>query len=565
MDHLSPHFYPYSQLNPFRPHYYQYPTYNNSTNSGFYPIPHSQTHPNFNDSSLKQISNPTPKMSTSLSSGSISSTFGCNTTLNNSTNIVNSASVTNINNQAPKARRMKHSQSSHGNIGMSFNNNTNNSFNNPTKQPWGNNYGSQSSIGSNGTYLTPTPTHQIKTLNSNLPQNIPNSNSFSSSLSLPPMQTLVPGQSYMPHHPHMTQPNLHHSNAPLHGSLPPPPHQFLQHQPPSLHHQLAPPHHTHIHPPSNISSQMQQQKNFYNPFMFGPPTSVPPPQLAPIAPLGHSHPVHHPHQMPFYSILPNSNPNNLSSSNNNTHKKNSAQNQPNKRIESNENNLIKPSSQQLNNFQQVPQHSHQQSTNQSNLVNLSAGNNSHLLQNITNNQNNEMPNTSNYLLMPAPTNNNSSGQQMNPSSLIQQPTSQQSSSSNSLISTPPSVYPIQSNPGLTKSHSYHSGVSSQAYDISTTSNSNQNNVYVDVYVSQPQMGQQNQANNSNNMQIGSNGNQLMHQTNSKNISSSNSSQNNLAHNSNMVGRANYSNSGNINMGMDNNNNNMNFNNSGFQR
>lgn len=128
-----------------------------------------------------------------------------------------------------------------------------------------------------------------------------------------------------------------------------------------------------------------------------------------------------------------------------------------------------------------------------------------------------LPNTSNYLLMPAPqinntttSNNNNSKHFLIKTSLRQYKNGNYSISDSSLLQSQGSnsstiVPPAQTNQnnynstsGITRSSSYHSSVSAQSYEVSS---SNSSNVYIDVY--QPQINDHNinnaAANGSNNI------------------------------------------------------------------
>ncbi|CAF0761983.1 unnamed protein product [Brachionus calyciflorus] len=392
----------YNPSNQHHPNMY-HPSNSGANMAPFYPIPHSQTHPNFTEHTFP----PSNKMQSNKNSPGV---------LNQ--NFVQSNTQNNMKNRRPR-------------------------------------------IGSAGSNQPPNP-NPNKGLLANPTQN----NSFISHQLAPPLgPQLGPTQT-----PHM----------PLSGgmNLPPPP-PFIP--PPPMHHQpgvLPPPGPAFMHPPQppmgphphpQPPQMTQPRPNFYNPitssFMFGPPPPIP---------VGH-HPHPHmsgliEHQNFYFPVTPG----------------NSSKPVIKQRHDSVDSFLNKPAATN-GGYQQVPQH-----------MNLLNNQN----QNGTNSTN-EQPNANknNYLLMPVPQNNSQNN------TLNQPP----------LIQTTPGSYQSSS---LTRSHSYHSGISS--YE-SHNQLINQNSAcYVDIYPPPPQPPQQSQ--NQNNL-INNGNSQVIHQTNGSLINNNNLLQN----------------------------------------
>ena len=133
-----------------------------------------------------------------------------------------------------------------------------------------------------------------------------------------------------------------------------------------------------------------------------------------------------------------------------------------------------------NGYQQVPQHlqpsqSNSSSATNSNLLNMpppttATSTPEHPTQ--------PLQNTSNYLLMPAPQNN--AALSNNPAGSSSAGNSNATANANTTTANSAINGNSSGNSGsnMTRSHSYHAGVSQQSYDVS---NSNSSNVYVDVY------------------------------------------------------------------------------------
>ena len=290
------------------------------------------------------------------------------------------------------------------------------------------------------------------------------SNSFISHQLAPPLGPQL-GPTQTPHMPIGNGMNMPHPPLVAGQTFIHPPHIPIHHQ----HGVLPPPHgptfmhpqpHPGPHPPPQIT---QTRPNFYShinsSFMFGPHPNL---SLGP-----HHPPPHPPPHMPgmiehqsFYFPTPTGN---------------SAKPMAKQRHDSVDSYLNKSNG----NYQQVPQHmiNNQQNTNSDQ----------------TNNKNN-------YLLMPVPQNNSNS-----------QPHLVQNTPSNTSFA--PS--------SLTKSHSYHSGISS--YETHNQLVNQNSSVYVDVY--QP-VHQQSNAQNPNNGQMPKSGSLLNNNSLMTNGSQSNYSNNN---------------------------------------
>lgn len=311
---------------------------------------------------------------------------------------------------------------------------------------------------------------RIGSAGSNIPanklmMNNAQSNSFISHQLAPPLGSQL-GPTQTPHMPLGNGMNMPHPPLVPGQTFIHPPHIPIHHQPGVL----PPPHgptfmhpqpHPGLHPPPQLA---QSRPNFYNhinsSFMFGPH-----PNLS----LGPHHPPSHitgmiEHQS-FYFPTPPSN---------------STKPMTKQRHDSVDSYLNKSNT----NYQQVPQH---MINNQQSNTNLDQTNNN---------------NKNNYLLMPVPQNNSNS----------QPPLIQNTPSGASFAPS-----------SLTKSHSYHSGISSyESHNQLVNPNSG---VYVDVY--QP-VHQQPNAQNPNNSQLPKSGSLLNNNSLMTNGSQSNYSNNNIS-------------------------------------
>jgi hypothetical protein len=429
-----------------------------SQGSNYYSLPHTSS--SFN-SETKQNTTHGTKLTSSTSASNINQNLMSfnnaanknnnvsavqpvsNSSLNKNNNLTSSSSIQNNKGQR-RNQRFNHQQNSINNF-----ENNNNSFgfntNKLQHQAWPNNF-TNSQINS---YMnTPQgPNHHLSHIQPPLLSNQPfmsHSNSFTSGMGLPPLNSQG---NFMP----PIQPLNSHQHS---GSmpLPPPPSLQFMHGPPPL----PPPLPQQLAQLPNSSNQ--QRQNFFNPntnYMFPPPASTLPPSM-------NSHITNGENNYYFPSTTSQCNSTNQNYNNNtnkpfqhNNHRK-SGENFPNNKSTSN---------------------IYQQSNGNSLTNDVQQSSGFHA-------------NTSNYLLMPAPNNNNNKINTKNVNHVSTANAAVNKPGPNSLLkpdSTPvfDNSIPMNNSNSLSRSHSYHSGVTSQSYDLN-----NNSNVYVDVYIPPPLQQQQ---------------------------------------------------------------------------
>jgi len=451
---------------------------NSTNNASFSSLPHSQVFNEFNDSNK-------PKLANSMSASNLNQFNSMqnnmpgqlNPGVNNSNN--NASNLNNRNN-----RRQRYPQNA--NINFSFNT----PFNNSMKQPWNNNFVPGPMGPHTAGFLPPPPLlhHQIPG-----GQHLPNQ-PFNAGMGPMGPQQLGPNQGFMQPPPSMAQ--MHGPNGPM-------PNVPFIHQGPPPQMPMPPLN----HPQNGQSTGPGHRPNFFNPissFMFGPPPATHSTNQTQPTHLNHnqSHSLEHTANNYYF---PSANTNASQSQNNTQHNSNKSQMNNNNR---NRNEKTNTSSENFNNtsnnnsnnnnnsnskqmiqgqanntgYQQVPQHLQSSQVNSApavstntGLINMPPPTTTASSTNTNDKPHTVLPNTSNYLLMPVPqANNNTSSATSNSSSNnLQQ---QHGSGPSSTTIVPPvqsSNYNPCSNGSMTKSHSYHSGVSAQSYD---TSNSNSSTV-----------------------------------------------------------------------------------------